>query len=332
MAGTNRRTVLTSTASDVRALPIGAREAFFLSQLDGRLTVEDVAEITGLTLEEAVTIATHLVELGAASEHGSGGRPSRGPRRSRHPRAQTSARPPAIDPVEVERILALDARLGTIDHYTLLELARDADKRAIRSAYVRCTAAFHPDHYFGKDLEPVRRPLERLLRRVIEAHDTLRDPARRAAYDATLPEEEEPAPSVEAPPRAIEPAPPAPRAVAPSPPPGPAPLPHPDSSSRTLTSEQIRRLREAATEARTQASIALLVKAAEDALIADDFIAAANNYRLALAHGEDAALRRKYELVEARAREVKAERQRARARAVAPEEEDTRDPETSGTA
>lgn len=63
----HRTAVLKRTDCDLRKLPLGAREAFLLAQLDGRLTLEEVGEITGLAIEETSRIAARLVELGAAS-------------------------------------------------------------------------------------------------------------------------------------------------------------------------------------------------------------------------------------------------------------------------
>ena len=71
----------------------------------------------------------------------------------------------------------------------------------------------------------------------------------------------------------------------------------------------------AASEIKAQANIELLVKAAEDALHANDFIAAANNYRLALSHREDPMLRMKFVEVDSRARVLRFDKNIGPARA-----------------
>ena len=61
----HRRTLLRSIPCDLKQLPIGALEAFVLAQVHGRSTVEEVAEATGLTLDDLLRVAERLVDLGA---------------------------------------------------------------------------------------------------------------------------------------------------------------------------------------------------------------------------------------------------------------------------
>lgn len=98
----DRKTILSPAECDLRRLPLGALEVFVLSQFDGRLTLEEVAEIAGLELAAAAALAKRLVQLGAVS------RPARHDPRTekeslrptRHdPRAEThSVRPARHDP------------------------------------------------------------------------------------------------------------------------------------------------------------------------------------------------------------------------------------------
>lgn len=63
----NRQTILRPTGCDLKRLPLGTREAFFLSQLDGQLTLEEISEIAGLEIEETLRVAELLASLGAVS-------------------------------------------------------------------------------------------------------------------------------------------------------------------------------------------------------------------------------------------------------------------------
>lgn len=65
------------------------------------------------------------------------------------------------------------------DYYAQLGVARDADPATIRHAYKRRAQQIHPDKLPD---DPFAADRFRLLR---EAYDCLRDPDRRAAYDAT---------------------------------------------------------------------------------------------------------------------------------------------------
>ncbi|MCJ2181894.1 molecular chaperone DnaJ [Novosphingobium sp. 1949] len=64
-----------------------------------------------------------------------------------------------------------------IDYYELLEVARDADDKTIKSAYRRMAMRFHPDKNPG-DAEAEAR-----FKQCSEAYDCLKDPQKRAAYD-----------------------------------------------------------------------------------------------------------------------------------------------------
>ncbi len=64
-----------------------------------------------------------------------------------------------------------------IDYYQLLEVSRDADGAAIKSAYRKLAMKYHPDKNPG-DAE-----CEARFKSINEAYDCLKDPQKRAAYD-----------------------------------------------------------------------------------------------------------------------------------------------------
>jgi curved DNA-binding protein CbpA len=63
------------------------------------------------------------------------------------------------------------------NHYDILGVKHDATTDAIRSAFRRRAKSLHPDKDSGTEAAMVR---------LNEAYDTLKDPQRRKAYDATL--------------------------------------------------------------------------------------------------------------------------------------------------
>jgi curved DNA-binding protein len=68
-----------------------------------------------------------------------------------------------------------------IDHYSMLGVRVDATNDEIEAAYRRYAAQIHPDRFFG---DPKRRAqAEEKLKQLNAIMETLRDPARRAAYD-----------------------------------------------------------------------------------------------------------------------------------------------------
>lgn len=75
------------------------------------------------------------------------------------------------------------------DHYAVLGVPRSASARQITSAYRRLVRSLHPDS------RPEDPAAAQDLAAVLAAYDTLRDPERRAAYDARR---DRPAPSTTA--------------------------------------------------------------------------------------------------------------------------------------
>jgi curved DNA-binding protein CbpA len=176
---------------DVRELPIGPTEAFVLSRIDGLSSLSDIAGATGLTPEEARSIVDRLVTLGAAEF------------RSRvAPVAPSTQRSGAhsiplglqnqsqgtseLSFAQQERILDLDQRRSSLDHYELLGVSSAADTRAIRAAYYELVHVYHPDRYFGKQLGSYAGPLLRVFGAFTEAYEVLRRDESRAEYDRYL--------------------------------------------------------------------------------------------------------------------------------------------------
>src|SRR6202034_2744976 len=87
----------------------------------------------------------------------------------------------------VRRLDALYDRLATIDHYTLLGLARSATRAQVRQAFLAIAPQFHPDKYFGKSLGPYAPKMQRVFAQLSAAHDTLVNDERRAEYPRGLP-------------------------------------------------------------------------------------------------------------------------------------------------
>jgi DnaJ-domain-containing protein 1 len=127
------------------------------------------------------------------------GRGPRGaPDRARRPRDASAsveyhATPtsgPHWDPFVVEQSSAQRARAArkrersTVgpSHYDLLHLERSATDHQIERAYRREVAANHPDRFF--DNPERRKEAERALKELNAAMRILRDPVRRAQYDA----------------------------------------------------------------------------------------------------------------------------------------------------
>ena len=65
-----------------------------------------------------------------------------------------------------------------MNYYVVLGVARDASDEAIRQAFRALARQYHPDAGTGSSVER--------FRQVVDAYETLSDPARRRAYDHSL--------------------------------------------------------------------------------------------------------------------------------------------------
>jgi Tetratricopeptide repeat len=177
----NRLTILKLTGCDLKRLPLGAREAFFLSQLDGRLTVEEIAEVAGVELDEALRLAKLLVELGAVATLESRRPPGMG-RHAKKGVAAIEAEPRAgrVDPRAERDSIRPQARKRSL-------VPPRSDKRSLRPGAVSSQPARRATP------RPERRSSRKSLREqravpteaVTESHDTRTNASSRAATAVT---------------------------------------------------------------------------------------------------------------------------------------------------
>lgn len=277
----DRRTILEPTGCDLRRLPLGAVEAFVLSRLDGRLTLEEIAEVAGIELNEAVQLATRLLKLGAV--------------RSATPRPMVvkNAKPAARHIVVEE-----DARPARRDpRADALSLSPPRTESAGRISVKLPPKSERPARSSRKSLTPPgmkaapanarpstkARAVDALASRT--SSKAMRAPSSARTKAATVPPK---APVVtEAVPR----------------------RPSKPAMMRTNSTERNRQLVTAMREVNAQARIDLLVRAAEDALKVNNTSVAANNYRLALQYRDDPILRMKLEDIDGKARTQRFDKQ-----------------------
>lgn len=190
---------------DVHKFKLDAMDGFLLTRIDGRLTKKQLAQDTGLPEFQIDKTVEKLEKLGvvefidpSAPAVNALPAPTRG--RMQLPEfTSIEGSAPKYDPKELEeevdlsadqkkRILDMFYRLDDLDHYTLLGVGKDADKKTVKRSYFELASLMHPDRYFKKKLGSFKSKMEALFGRVTEAHDTLVDAALRLDYDAYLDE------------------------------------------------------------------------------------------------------------------------------------------------
>ena len=117
------------------------------------------------------------------------GGPAPGVRRG----AVTEAPPARSEAAEDGRAAELRAeiadkrsRLGELDHYALLGVARGVAQAELKRAYLKSAKRFHPDALSRLGLEDLKREANELFAAITRAHEVLSDPERRGEYDAGL--------------------------------------------------------------------------------------------------------------------------------------------------
>jgi len=99
--------------------------------------------------------------------------------------ARTTARVDLPEAFQRE-IRELAKALPGMDYYELLGVPRTAEPAEIRDAFFQRSKTFHPDRYFKKELGPYGELLNEIYKRIVAAHDVLRDPKLRGSYDRSL--------------------------------------------------------------------------------------------------------------------------------------------------
>jgi len=189
---------------DPRSLPLSPTDGFVLSRVDGALSDGDLAVSTGLAEEIVLASLTKLEGLGLITFDGAAekARPQV-PAPTPAPRAQTPFPKGAQLTPEEEAALAevvdldVDFRKAVLgkhrklnaDHYEMLGVPRNADRKAIKRAYFDLAARFHPDRYFRKQLGSFKIRMEAVFAAVTTANDVIGNRDKRSEYDEYLAEQ-----------------------------------------------------------------------------------------------------------------------------------------------
>ncbi|MFY1828555.1 DnaJ domain-containing protein [Myxococcus fulvus] len=162
---------------DLARLQLSPEEAGVLS-LVGR--VERIDQVLSRsTLGEARTIAV-LLALRAKGAIV----PARVVQRNQPAPAVDAAMAEEVDlePERKKEIIDLERALDGLDYFAVLGLRPGAPATEVKQAYYNASRRFHPDRYFGKNLGSFRARMERIFRKLTDAHNVLSQQDKRDAY------------------------------------------------------------------------------------------------------------------------------------------------------
>lgn len=92
-----------------------------------------------------------------------------------------------LDEGRKAEILALEEKVSSNNLFEFLGVPAGASPEEVRTAFREASRKFHPDKFFGKNLGSFRLKLDKIFKRLVEANQTLTDPAKREAYLAANP-------------------------------------------------------------------------------------------------------------------------------------------------
>lgn len=87
-----------------------------------------------------------------------------------------------LDPARQKEIIDLEKAQEGKDHFALLGLKPGAPVEDVKQAFIEAALRYHPDRYAGMNLGSFRARIERIFRRISEAHSVLSNPEKREAY------------------------------------------------------------------------------------------------------------------------------------------------------
>lgn len=181
---------------DVRKLPLTPTDGYLLTRVNGHATVTDIARETGVWQQDVVDSFEKLVKLNVVT-FGSVEEAVAAMKKVVPAPLRAAVLSAAYDPQMIEeacdldfeqkkRVLDLFFALEDNDYYTLLGIAKDADKKSIKKAYYEVALPMHPDKFFRKNMGTFKPKMEAVFAKLTLAHDILLDKEKRVEYDVYL--------------------------------------------------------------------------------------------------------------------------------------------------
>lgn len=168
---------------DQRGIHMQPHEAYVLSRADIPTSVDDLLKICGLAEEKALRAIYGLVAAGILEID-----PLACARKQQAQAGEDSKEITKADDDEVSRkkireeVTRTFSFYSTADHFEVLGVTRTADSEAIKQAYYKLAKKFHPDRYRHIEDADLTDRLDKILLRLSEAYESLKEEPARKAY------------------------------------------------------------------------------------------------------------------------------------------------------
>lgn len=186
-----------SSKIDATQLSLTAAEGYLLSRIDGTTPWRLLREMGGVPSEEVDACLTRWIEEGLLDIVGGAAKevvPEPNEESATVTSQQTAAdgsspetKPTAsIDESQLDealdldlnvqrRVLEFESCLG-LPYHELLGVPKGSDAKVVKRAYFKLSKEFHPDRYFRREVGSYAGRLDRIFKKVLEAHEMLSDP------------------------------------------------------------------------------------------------------------------------------------------------------------
>jgi hypothetical protein len=170
-------------------IPVGQNEGYILARVDGQTTISEILSSSPLEEEDTLRCIYALLLAGVlermdslpssqdpseASKDSLGGQPVKGGAKEDDARRFRDA------------VVARYAAMQFGNLYDRLGVDVGASTQDIRKAYHEVIQSLEPEPHYKDQIQDLKRRLDKVRRKVIEAHDVLTDRKRRRAYDRSI--------------------------------------------------------------------------------------------------------------------------------------------------
>ena len=190
---------------DAEQLVESAAEGYLFSRIDGTTPWRLLREIGGISPVEVDSTLQRWLDVGSLEVVG-GKSDARATTAAPVPPVGVAEVPPRVidesaldEDLEIDldvqrRILEYEASLGR-PYHELLGVQLDATPKEVKKAYFKLSKEFHPDRHFRKEIGAFGARLDRIFKKVLEAHEMLsapelrqvENPPRGAATETSVP-------------------------------------------------------------------------------------------------------------------------------------------------
>ncbi len=185
-----------SDESRLATMKLTPEEGFVLSLIDGRTSVEEICTLSTLSRDKTLELISNLAAKGVVEIDDSEAPISKGYVRGSNKPEISGSESDSRECIEKQKIKVPPEIIEDIErmyqfvqkrnYYDILGVPRKASREAVKNAYRILSRKYHPDQFYLKVPDDIRRKLDTIFATISEAYSTLIHPQLRQEYDEQL--------------------------------------------------------------------------------------------------------------------------------------------------